>query len=118
MKLKEAPETVAEALTTTPEGMRTLLIEDHSGEIKVTIPDTWKVTMGAFQPGMDHSPTLRLYEGNDKQQRAMFRDVICFRDLGIKVERSRIDGETVVWETADESFRLSPAARNNAALRY
>lgn len=111
MEIKEREETVVEPKVLSDALTRTLLIEDQDGEIRVTIPETWKVTLGALQPGMDHSPTLRIYEAENKQ-RAMFRNVVCFRDLSIKVERSRIEGDNVVWEEADDTFRLSPAPRS------
>lgn len=116
MNIKTREET-APTTTLSDTNMRTLLIEDNDGEIRITIPETWKVTLGAMQPGMDHSPTLRIYEAENKQ-RAMFRNVVCFRDLSIKVERSRIDGDKVIWETADDTFRLSQAPRSNVRNPY
>lgn len=115
-------ETLDEALSISeaPEGMRVLLIEDSTGEIKITIPDTYKVTYGVTQPGHDHSMSLRVWRTKD-QQYACFRNVLAFRDLSIPMERSRVDGENIVWETADDTFRLSPrgnAAQADAFARY
>lgn len=89
--------------------LRTLLVQDRSGVFKVTVPASWKVTFSAFMPGhgggpRDLGPSLRIYEGRDKQ-RACFTNVVAFRDLSMPMERARmVDGEPV-WETDD---KISP----------
>lgn len=93
-------------VTTTPE-MRVLLIEDAAGEFKVTIPTTWKVTFGELQPRSGGMLALRLYE-TPTQQRACFVGVRCFRDLGLKLERAEIDGDTINWvEDTNGAYRLT-----------
>ena len=62
---------------------------------KITVPDTWKVTFGPLVPGMTSARmtghggelgmALRFYEGKD-MQRAVFTDVIWFRDESLQVE--------------------------------
>ena len=106
-------ETLTDALSIGEQtGMRTLLIEDIDGEMKITIPDSYKVTLGVFQPGHDHTMALRVWKTKD-QQYACFRGVVGFRDLSIPLERSRVEGDTVVWETADDTFRLSARGANS-----
>lgn len=75
--------------------MRTLLVKTRrDGEFKVTVPDNWKITFSAFQPGRgqgfgEEGNALRMYEGNS-QQRACFTGVTSFRDLSIKVEKLKV----------------------------
>jgi hypothetical protein len=58
------------------------------GPIRITIPETWKVTFGAVVPGAKggYSGTfgLRIWEATDKQ-RAVFANVASFRDLSIEI---------------------------------
>lgn len=75
---------------------RTLLITKQNGdEIQVDIPVHWKVTFGpAF---VNHGPkmegripmALRIYE-SDKMQRAIFTDVVAFRDLSIPMRIKQV----------------------------
>lgn len=82
---------------------RTLLIERRStGRMKITIPETAKVTYGTLHPGAKAYPqegadaVLRIYEGT--KQTAMFRNVIEFRDLTyeVEVERKVVEGAETV----------------------
>lgn len=70
---------------------RTIEIRFTSGPPKrVTIPDTWKVTFGSVVPGKAAvSYGLRLWESDDKQ-RAVFTDVVSFRDLTVEVQVSAV----------------------------
>lgn len=64
---------------------------------KVTVPEDWKVTFGPACAGENKSTdhkfkmpmALRFYETKDKQ-RAIFTDVVSFRDSSIKIEEERI----------------------------
>ena len=76
-----------------PEETRTLLIETVREELQLEVPAKWKITFGALQPGQSQSygrdtngTVLRIYE-SDKQQRAVFRDVLSFRDLSMPLKR-------------------------------
>ena len=77
---------------------RVYLLKTHGdGDLKITIPDSYKVTFGPVAPGAKGYGTgqlaLRVYEAENKQ-RAIFTDVISFRDLSIPVER-KIKGKKV-----------------------
>lgn len=62
---------------------------------RITVPASWKVTFGPCVPGGNKQGytngsdkfgmSLRFYEGKD-HQRAVFTDVIWFRDASLKVE--------------------------------
>jgi hypothetical protein len=59
------------------------------GPIRVTIPETWKVTFGAIVPSVKGGYSsggfgLRIWEATDKQ-RAVFANVASFRDLSIEI---------------------------------
>lgn len=74
----------------TETGTRTYEIVTTRGKQRITVPDTYKVTFGAVVPGTKGSGGyggwgLRIWESTDKQ-RAVFSDVISFRDLSIPVE--------------------------------
>lgn len=87
---------------------RTIQITKSNGdEIQVDIPASWKITFGPAVTGNGKTladgrrvmpMALRLYE-TDTQQRAIFTDVISFRDLSIpmRVKQVRVqekDGYT------------------------
>lgn len=80
---------------------RHLLVCDRDGQFRIEIPEDWKVTFGTAggNRGGGYDRELRLYEGNEKQQRACFTGVLWFRDTSIPVVRKmkRKSGE-VVWE--------------------
>jgi len=70
-----------------------LLIHQDGTRRKVTVPDSWKVTFGPLVvprsttnlAQKDKIPiALRFYE-NENKQRAVFTDVVSFRDLSIEV---------------------------------
>ena len=75
----------------TETGTRTYEIVTTRGKQRITVPDTYKVTFGAVVPGAKGSGSsygawgLRIWESQDKQ-RAVFSDVLSFRDLSIPVE--------------------------------
>lgn len=66
---------------------------------KITIPSTWKMTFGSlvpYQQGKGHPVGgetrpygLRLYEGSEKNLRAVFSDVIAIRDASIEISEKR-----------------------------
>lgn len=72
---------------------RTYEIVTSEGRMRMSIPETWKVTYGPINPagksyGTDNA--LRVYEDAGKEkQRAIFTNVISFRDLSIPVQRLR-----------------------------
>lgn len=79
------------------EGTRTYLVERKHEKLRVTVPADWKVTFGPVQPGRegyggDRGYALRFYETKEKQ-RAVFTDVVSFRDLSLPVERLVISKE-------------------------
>ena len=70
-----------------------LIVHKDRTERKITVPSDWKVTFGpaaaGFSKGTSGGPTiplaLRFYE-DEKKQRAIFTDVVSFRDLSIQTE--------------------------------
>lgn len=117
------------------EEIRTLLIEKTNGEeFQVDIPVTWKVTFGPAVPftskesGKTIPTALRIYE-SEKMQRAIFTDVISFRDLSIPMrikkthtqekdgfmecegirKRTTFQATTSEWVNADEEVKREPA---------
>lgn len=75
---------------------RTLLIKQADGtEIQIDIPVDWKVTFGPAALGIEkHSGrvpmALRVYE-TEKMQRAIFTDVVWFRDTSIPIRIKRVN---------------------------
>jgi hypothetical protein len=78
------------------EEMKTYLIHHKNGsKRKITVPESWKVTFGPAAKGMRTGTSsgnalqiplaLRFYE-SDTKQRAIFTDVVSFRDTSIKIE--------------------------------
>ena len=77
---------------------KTYIIDCKDGTRKrVTVPASWKVTFGPAAAGVNASTergrlqmpmALRFYE-SDKQQRAIFTDVVSFRDSSIKMEEEK-----------------------------
>jgi hypothetical protein len=77
---------------------KTYLIEFENGcRKKITVPEEWKVTFGPATKGVDHSGerrykvpmAIRFYETESKQ-RAIFTDVVSFRDMAIKIEEEKV----------------------------
>ncbi len=73
---------------------KTYIMDLSGGRMRrITVPADWKVTFGPLVPhrpgekNYDHQKTfaLRFYEGKDAQ-RAIFTDVLSFRDESLKVE--------------------------------
>ena len=70
---------------------RTYLMETKGGKLRrVTVPASWKVTFGPLVPseirhGEVRTFALRFYESKE-QQRAVFTDVLAFRDTSLPVE--------------------------------
>jgi len=78
---------------------RTLLVERRGGEeFQVDIPSGWKVTFGPLAvsngPKTGNGPqmpmALRLYE-SDNCQRAVFTDVVSFRDMSIPMRMKKVN---------------------------
>ncbi len=77
--------------------IRTLLITKKDGEeIQIDIPEEWKVTFGPAVAGLSPKTdgriplVLRVYE-SDKMQRAIFADVVSFRDTSIPMRVKKVD---------------------------
>ena len=70
----------------------TYLVVRSNETLQVTVPSSWKVTYGGFNPGAKYGsePALRFYEANDKQ-RAVFTNVQSFRDMSIPVLRKVVE---------------------------
>ena len=77
-----------------PTSTTTYLIEKENGKrFKITVPSEWKVTFGPAARGLDGKKSgasykiplaLRFYE-NETKQRAIFTDVVSFRDMSIPI---------------------------------
>ena len=77
-----------------------LILHEDGTKRKVTVPSTWKVTFGpiartssaprpnGYQQKMPIA--LRFYEAETKQ-RAVFTDVVSFRDMSIIIEEEVVD---------------------------
>jgi hypothetical protein len=85
-------------------GFRTLEVTTRTDTFRITIPADAKVTYAPIvspggRGGSDFedrgTAVLRIYEGADKQ-RAMFRNVISFRDLSYALQKKvqRVDEST------------------------
>lgn len=79
------------------EKTRTLLIIHENGnETQIDIPESWKVTFGLASPGAEHVKggkvglALRIYE-TEKMQRAIFTDVVSFRDMSIPIRIKKVN---------------------------
>lgn len=71
---------------------KTYIMDLSGGRLRrITVPASWKVTFGPLVPRREDDRhqhktfALRFYEGKD-QQRAIFTDVLSFRDESLKVE--------------------------------
>ena len=71
-----------------------LIVHEDGTERRITVPSDWKVTFGPAAKGMNRQNTggtykvplaLRFYEA-DTKQRAIFTDVVSFRDVSIKTQ--------------------------------
>jgi hypothetical protein len=78
---------------------KTYLIEFENGKRqRITVPESWKVTFGPAARGTNKDKglsrqmplALRFYE-SDTKQRAIFTDVVSFRDVSIKIEEERVN---------------------------
>lgn len=69
---------------------RTYEIVTTEGRLRMEIDESWKVTYGPVSQGKGYGSenALRIYEDAAKErQRAVFTNVISFRDLSIPVQR-------------------------------
>lgn len=71
-------------------------------ELRVSIPEGWKITFGPLVPGMGQSGTLafRVYETKEKQ-RLLLTDVTSFRDETVLIESREQDG----WADVDAGYQ-------------
>lgn len=78
-------------MATKKPSLTTYILELRGGNLrKVTVPSNWKVTFGPLVPYTKHGggeahPALRFYESKEKQ-RAIFTDVVSFRDESIPIQ--------------------------------
>lgn len=97
---REAPD-AGEDLDTSEDlsGKTVYLLELKNGnQRRLTVPSNWTVTFGPTVPfeaksggRYDNCWALRLYEGSTKSKlRAIFTDVVSFRDMGIKVLEKQV----------------------------
>jgi len=76
---------------------KTYVLELKNGETrKITVPAHWKLTYGNVVPyvGKDQRPgehriALRLYDGSKENLRAVYTDVVAFRDSEISTLEKR-----------------------------
>lgn len=79
-------------------GTKTLLVTKKDGsEFQIDIPEEWKVTFGPAAVGMskvmagERMPLcLRIYE-SETLQRAIFTDIVSFRDMSIPIRVKQIN---------------------------
>ena len=80
---------VSDEAPTVDSDVRTYEIKTQSDRFRIDIPANFKVTFGSLSPGSKYgggAMALRVYE-SDTKQRAVFTDVISFRDLSIPVRK-------------------------------
>ena len=91
MRPQRAKSSARRSVETPQVGTKTYLMEVKGGKLRrVTVPSSWKVTFGPLVPsevrhGEVRTFALRFYE-SEQQQRAVFTDVIAFRDVSLPVE--------------------------------
>ena len=90
---------------------KTYLIEHDNGtKRRITVPADWKVTFGPAakgdrgKSGIKMPLALRFYE-SDTKQRAIFTDVISFRDMSIKIEEEKVSVQEKEGYTECEGIR-------------
>ena len=76
--------------------MKTYLLRGSDGTKRITIPAEWKITYGKLHGGREENGkwsggsgqpnVLRIYESKEKQ-RAIFTNIVEFRDTSIKCEK-------------------------------
>jgi hypothetical protein len=71
-----------------------LVLLNNGETFVIEVPDTWKTTFGPVSPGSKyhghHEWALRFYETKDRQ-RALFLNVVEFRDLSVKIKKPFIE---------------------------
>ena len=90
---------------------RTYEIVTNEGRMRMEIPDSWKVTYGPVSPGSKSygdGNALRVYE-NETKQRAIFLNVVSFRDLSIPVQR------LLVREKGSEKWEIDSNSRKRSS---
>lgn len=74
-------------------------------QLLITFPASYRVTFGPLNPGRhgerDTSQTLRIYDGTC--QRAIFENVVSFRDVGMPLKRRVLNGAEVPPWLEDQS---------------
>lgn len=88
---------------------KTYILTCANGTIrKVTVPSTWKLTFGPTVPyapkegyRTDRGYSLRFYEGAKENLRAVFSDVVAFRDdsIGILERKTEVQKKVIKKQT-------------------
>lgn len=96
-------------------------IERTEGTYRITVPAAWRVTYGLLHPGSkdrygQEGYVLRIYE-TDTKQRAVFTNVLSFRDLSIETERKvlNINGKR---EYASSSTTRKESSEQNVEVAW
>lgn len=126
------------------EEMKTYIVKHEDGtERKITVPESWKVTFGPAVKGNHGNKyekfkmpmCLRFYE-SDTKQRAIFTDVVSFRDSSISIEekktsiqekdgfvecdgikkRTTFQAKTTEWVDPDKECESTPMLPEDATI--
>lgn len=90
-----------------------IITRDNGTRSRITVPEDWKVTFGPAARGNHRSSgsnnmkvpmALRFYE-SEKKQRAIFTDIVSFRDASIKMEDEKVRTEEKDGYTECEGVR-------------
>lgn len=90
-----------------------------NGKTKIIdIDEEWKITFGPMVPGSKSAELcLRIYESKEKQ-RALFRDVIEFRDMSIQMYDSYMENEIIAAEQQQIIQGAIAGAENNRERQH
>lgn len=90
-----------------PPKMRSFILALQDGKVRrIKIPATWKLTFGSLVPYVqkanaapygNHTPALRIYEGNKENLRAVMTDVSAFWDESVIIQNGE---RKTVYQTA------------------
>lgn len=94
-------------------GVRTYEIETTHGAFRIDIPETYRVTFGPVVGARTNPKTGRTFQSDsvlriwesDTKQRALFPDVVSFRDTSIPVQRRQVRKfGTNTWQLDDGTW--------------
>lgn len=100
-------------------GHKTYILELIGKNIRrITVPETWKLTFGPTVPyvkgsTMNNPTALRFYEGSKDNLRAVFTDVIAFRDADMEImeRRTEVKRQVVQKQSAGGMKNVEVEAR-------